>query len=254
MSRRDDLLYGMHPVLAVLDRDPAGVLEIWLADSRGTEQVRRVAARAQSVGCALHRVPRRTLERLVGRVSHQGVVARYRAVESTPPDFEGLLAQVHEHTLMLVLDEVQDPRNLGACLRSAAAAGADALLVPRRRSAPLGATARKAASGAGEGTPVVRVGNLADALHKLRDKGVRVLGAAPEASTSIFECALDGPVAFVLGGEKGGLRRLTAEGCDAIVSIPMPGRVGSLNVSVAAGVCLFEALRRRHFATPDSIP
>ena len=254
MSRREELLYGMHSVLAVLDGDPAGVLEIWLADSRGTEQGRRVVTRAQSVGCALHRVPRRTLERMVGRVTHQGVVARYRAVERTPLDFDGLLARIHEHSLVLVLDEVQDPRNLGACLRSAAAAGADALLVPRRRTAPLGASARKAASGASESTPVVRVGNLADALLRLRGQGVRVLGTAPEAPVSLFECDLRGPLAFVLGGEKGGIRRLVALRCDAVVRIPMPGRVGSLNMSVTAGVCLFEALRRRHFATPEIIP
>ena len=123
MSRRDELLYGVHPVLEVLDTDPAGVLEIWLAESRAGGPGERLASRAQSVGCALHRVPRRTLERLVGKVSHQGVVCRYRVVERLVLDFDGLLARIHENTLLLVLDEVQDPRNLGACLRSAAAAG-----------------------------------------------------------------------------------------------------------------------------------
>ena len=253
MSRRSELLYGVHPVLEVLDGDPAGVLEMWLADSRAGEASRRIESKAQAVGCALHRVPRRTLERLVGNVSHQGVVIRYRAVESLSLDLDGLLARVHDGTLVLVLDEVQDPRNLGACLRSAGAAGADALLVPRRRSAPLGAAARKAASGAGETTPVVRVGNLADALLRLRARGMRILGAVPDGPASIFECDLRGPLAFVLGGEAGGLRRLTASRCDALVHIPMQGRVSSLNVSVAAGVCLFEALRRRHFATPRPI-
>ena len=254
MSRRDELLYGVRPVLEVLDADPAGVLEIWLADSRNGGPGRQIEARAQSTGCAVHRVPRRTLERLVGKVSHQGVVCRYRVVERLILDFDGLLAKVHENTLLLVLDEVQDPRNLGACLRSAAAAGADALLVPRRRSAPLGAAARKVASGASETTPVVRVGNLADALLRLGERGVRILGAVPDGSASVFECDLEGPLAFVLGGEGGGLRRLTASRCDALLHIPMRGRVGSLNVSVAAGVCLFEALRRRHFATPRPFP
>ena len=254
MSRRDELLYGTHPVLEVLDADPAGVLEIWLADSRAGGPGRRIESRAHSAGCALHRVPRRTLERLVGQVSHQGVVCRYRPVERLILDFDGLLARVHENTLLLVLDEVQDPRNLGACLRSAAAAGADALLVPRRRSAPLGAVARKAASGASETTPVVRVGNLADALLRLGARGVRMLGAVPHGPTSVFECDLEGPLAFVLGGEGGGLRRLTASRCDALVRIPMAGGVGSLNVSVAAGVCLFEAVRRRAFASPPPFP
>lgn len=254
MSRRDELLYGVHPVLEVLDADPAGVLEIWLADSRAGGPGRRIESRAQSAGCTLHRVPRRTLERLVGHVSHQGVVCRYRPVEQLTLDFDGLLARVHENTLLLVLDEVQDPRNLGACLRSAAAAGADALLVPRRRSAPLGAVARKAASGASETTPVVRVGNLADALLRLGARGVRILGAVPHGPTSVFEGDLEGPLAFVLGGEGGGLRRLTASRCDALVHIPMAGGVGSLNVSVAAGVCLFEAVRRRGFARPPPFP
>ena len=254
MSRREELLYGVRPVLAVLDRDPAGVLEIWLADSRTDEAGRRIASRAHAAGCALHRVPRRTLERLAGGASHQGVAARYRSVERLAVEFDDVLAGIHDATLLLVLDEVQDPRNLGACLRSAGAAGADALLVPRRRSAPLGAAARKAASGASETTPVVRVGNLASALARLGERGVRVLGAAPDAPATIFECDLQGPLAFVLGGEGGGLRRLSAARCDVLVRIPMRGRVGSLNVSVAAGICLFEAVRRRHFASPGSIP
>ena len=254
MSRREELLYGVHPVLAVLDRDPAGVLEIWLADSRRDETGRRIEARAHSAGCAFHRVPRRTLERLAGGASHQGVAARYRRVERAPVEFDDLLDGVNDATLLLALDEVQDPRNLGACLRSAGAAGAGALLVPRRRSAPLGAVARKVASGASETTPVVRVGNLASALARLGERGVRVLGADPDAPATIFECDLQGPLAFVLGGEGGGLRRLTASRCDVLVRIPMRGRVDSLNVSVAAGVCLFEALRRRHFASPGSIP
>lgn len=254
MSRREELLYGVRPVLAVLDEDPAGVLEVWLADSRTDEAGRRIASRARAVGCALHRVPRRSVARLAGGASHQGVAARYRAVEKAAPAFDDLLAGVHDAALLLALDEVQDPRNLGACLRSAGAAGADAVLVPRRRSAPLGALARKAACGASETTPVVRVGNLASALLRLRERGVQVLGADPEAPSTIFECPLQGPLAFVLGGEGGGLRRLTASRCDALVRIPMRGRVASLNVSVAAGVCLFEALRRRHFASPGAFP
>ena len=254
MSRRDELLYGVHPALAMLDRDPAGVLEIWMLDSRTDAPSRRVAAAARSAGCALHRVPRRTLKRLVGEVSHQGVVLRYRAVEKASLDLDELLAGVGAGTLVLVLDGVQDPHNLGACLRSAGAAGADALLVARRRSAPLSAAARKAASGAGEAVPLVRVANIAGSIPRLQDRGVRVLGADPDAPASIFDCDLHGPLALVLGGEGRGLRRLVALRCDALVHIPMRGRVGSLNVSVAAGVCLFEALRQRRFAPPHAIP
>ena len=250
MTRRGELLYGVRPVLAVLERDPAGVLEIWMLDSRADALSRRIAARAEAVGCALARVPRRTLARLTGEAAHQGVVARYRAVEARAPDLADLVARAGERTLVLALDGVQDPRNLGACLRSADAAGAHALLVPRRRSAPLVAGARKAASGASETVPVVRVANLANALAALGRSGVRILGADADAAESLFDCDLRGPLVLVLGGEAQGLRRLTAERCDALVRIPMQGRVDSLNVSVAAGVCLFEILRQRCFATP----
>lgn len=253
MTRRGELLYGARPVLAVLERDPAGVLEIWMLDSRSDALGRCIAARANAVGCALARVPRRTLERLVGEVAHQGVVARYRAVEKRGLDLADLVGRVNERTLVLALDGVQDPHNLGACLRSADAAGAQALLVPRRRSAPLVAGARKAASGASETVPVVRVGNLANALAALARSGVRILGADAKAAVSLFDCDLHGALALVLGGEARGLRRLTAERCDVLVRIPMQGRVSSLNVSVAAGVCLFEILRQRRFATPRPI-
>lgn len=253
MTRRGELIYGVRPVLAVLERDPAGVLGIWMLDSRSDAPGRRIAARADALGCALARVPRRTLERLAGEVAHQGVVACYRAVEKRGLDLADLVGRVSERTLVLALDGVQDPHNLGACLRSADAAGAQALLVPRRRSAPLAAGARKAASGASETVPVVRVGNLANALAALARSGVRILGADAKAAESLFDCDLHGPLALVLGGEARGLRRLTAERCDALVRIPMQGRVGSLNVSVAAGVCLFEILRQRRFATPRPI-
>ena len=253
MTRRGELLYGVRPVLAVLERDPAGVLEIWMLDSRSDALGRRIAARANAVGCALARVPRRTLERLAGEVAHQGVVACYRAVEKRGLDLADLVGRVSERTLVLALDGVQDPHNLGACLRSADAAGAQALLVPRRRSAPLAAGARKAASGASETVPVVRVGNLANALAALARSGVRILGADANAPESVFDCDLHGPLVLVLGGEARGLRRLTVERCDALVRIPMQGRVSSLNVSVAAGVCLFEILRQRRFATPRPI-
>ena len=253
MIRRNELLYGVHPVLAVLERDPAGVLEIWMLDSRADALSQRIATRARTVGCALTRVPRRTLDRLAGEVAHQGVVARYRAIEKQDLDLTGLISRVSEHTLVLALDGVQDPHNLGACLRSADAAGAQALLVPRRGSAPLDAGARKVASGASETVPILRVTNLSSALADLGRSGVRILGADVNASESIFECDLHGPLVLVMGGEARGLRRLTAERCDALVRIPMQGVVESLNVSVAAGVCLFEIRRQRRFATPPRI-
>ena len=224
-----------------------------MLDSRVDAFGRRIVARADAAGCALARVPRRTLARLVGEVAHQGVVARYRAVERRGLGLAELVDRVGERTLVLALDGVVDPHNLGACLRSADAAGAQALLVPRRRSAPLAAGARKAASGASETVPVVRTGNLANALDALGRAGVRILGADVNAPGSLFDCDLHGPLALVLGGEAHGLRRLTAERCDALVRIPMQGRVRSLNVSVAAGVCLFEILRQRCFATPRGV-
>jgi 23S rRNA (guanosine2251-2'-O)-methyltransferase len=179
-------------------------------------------------------------------VRHQGVIARVRR-QAAKIDEHNLLSALTRtvNPLVLVLDGVQDPHNLGACLRSAAAAGALAVIVPRDNSAPLTPVARRAAAGAAESLPLVTVTNLARTLRDLKEAGVWIYGASHDAEASLYETDLRGPVALVLGGEGKGLRRLTREHCDGLFRIPMSGAVESLNVSVAAGISLFEVMRQR---------
>lgn len=242
----DEWVYGLRSVGALLERDALGVRELWVQSTRLDEPIQRIASAADLNGIKLHRVQRKTLDRLAKAVSHQGVVARYRSRHSAPAtDLKALLAGLSQMPLMLVLDGVQDPHNLGAVLRSADAAGAHAVIVPRSRSVHLTPAVRKVACGAAETVPLVVVANLARSLESLQDLGVHVVGAASGAPCPLYQADLAQPVALVLGGEQGGLRRLTREKCDLLVNIPMTGTVQSLNVSVAAGVLLFEANRQR---------
>ena len=242
-----ELVYGVHAVRALVERDPAGVLEVWLQERREPPALRRALSPRAASDIAVHRVSRETLDRMSGSGAHQGVAARYRpsAVAAPIVTLDRLLGRTPPPNLIVALDEVQDPRNLGACMRCAAGAGADAVIVPKRRSATLTAVARKAASGAVGRLPLVVVPNLASALGRIAEAGLSVIGAAEDADRSLYEVDLRVPHAIVLGGEERGLRRLTREKCREIVSIPLSGAVESLNVSVAAGICLFEAVRQR---------
>ncbi len=240
------LVYGLHAVDAVIERAPLRLLELWVAAPRDDARVRRLKERAAAAGVRAQPVAAEALARLVGAVAHQGVVA---AVRPQPPwSEEDLIEHVEgaSHApLLLVLDGVTDPHNLGACLRTADAAGVDALVLPRDRSASVDAAARKVAAGAAESVPVATVTNLARALDALKARGVWIAGTDGEASASLYQTDLNRPLALVLGAEGAGLRRLTREHCDFLVRIPMAGAVESLNVSVAAGVALFEAVRQR---------
>ena len=243
---RAELVFGVHAVRALVERDPAGVLEVWLQARRESPALRRALSHRAASGIAVHHATREAIERMVGKVAHQGVVARYRPSAAMPAvSLDGVLRRTPPPSLIVVLDEVQDPRNLGACMRCAAGAGADAVVVPKRRSASLTATVRKAASGAAEHLPLVSVTNVANSLESIAEAGLSVIGAASDAERSLYEADLRAPHALVLGGEARGLRRLTREKCDLIVSIPLHGPVESLNVSVAAAVFLFEAVRQR---------
>lgn len=255
MAASRQLVYGRHAVAELLERDPAGIREVWLQEGREDAVAARARELAARHGISLHAVPRTTLDRMLAGAAHQGIAARYRSSgASSAPDLDGLLATLDETALLLVLDGVQDPHNLGACLRSADAAGADAVIVPRRRAVGLTPTVRKAASGATQRVPMVTVGNLAEALRRLRDAGVFLFGACADAGIAYTDADLRGATALVLGGEGRGLRRLTAELCDQIIHIPMREGVESLNVSVAAALCLFEARRqRRGVAKPRGI-
>ena len=245
-----ELAYGVHAIEAVLEDDPSAVREVWV--SAGGSRAARLAERIEAAGVAVRRCEREVLDRLAPGARHQGVVARVR--RRPAGDWRSVLDSLEEAMrgraegaapLLLVLDQVQDPRNLGACVRSAAAAGAAAVVVPRRRAAGLTAAVRRTAAGGAERVPVVEVANLSRALRDLAARGVTIAGADPHAADPAWDVDLGGPLALVLGAEEGGLRRLTREHCDHLVTIPMAAGGASLNVSVAAGILLYEALRQR---------
>jgi len=244
VANRRQQLYGLHAVRAVLERRPETVLAAKVlrgASGKLADLERELAGR----GIALERVARADLDRLTDGGVHQGIVVEVEpAPEFSIGDFEDLVVAKGRSVRLLVLDGVEDPRNLGACLRTADAAGIDAVVVPRDHSAKLTATAVKTSTGAAETVPVFRAPNLARTLAWLKEAGVWVVGADAEAPKSLYATKLEPPVALVLGGEGRGVRRLTRDLCDELVFIPMAGSVESLNVSVATGIVLFELLRQ----------
>jgi len=242
----EELISGLHAVLAALTRNPELVEGVWVSAERRDTRVEQVIEAARAARVKLHRVPRAALDRMADSTRHQGVVARLRSLPArNEGDLAAFVKQIKTTPLLLVLDGVQDPHNLGACLRVADAAGAHAVIVPRDRSAPLSAAARRAAAGAAESIPVFEVVNLARSLRELKEAGLWLIGASQDGDTDLYRADLRSPCALVLGGEGKGLRRLTREHCDTLVQIPMVGTVESLNVSVAAGICLFEVVRQR---------
>jgi 23S rRNA (guanosine2251-2'-O)-methyltransferase len=236
-------LHGFHAVTARLRQRPATIRAIYLAAARQDARTRDLAARAESAGCPVHLTDDERLGALAGSDRHQGVVA---VVDAAVPyvTLDDVVDALAEPALLLVLDGVTDPHNLGACLRNADAFGAHAVVVPKDRAVGVNATVAKAASGAADTVPVITVTNLARALRDLKSRGVWILGA-DAGGESLFDADVSGPVAWVLGAEGAGLRRLTRELCDRIVGIPLMGTVGSLNVSVASGICLYATRRAR---------
>jgi 23S rRNA (guanosine2251-2'-O)-methyltransferase len=242
---RSDTVYGLHAVEALLRHNPEQVLEFWVLAGSPNPPLAVLAALAGDQGIIVQRAGRATLDRLAGGGRHQGAVVRCRRPEAAAVVTLGdLLGDVRD-ALFLILDGVEDPQNLGACLRVADAAGARAVIRPLHRGVGLTAAAIKVASGAAESVPVVAVPNLARALADLKSAGVWIVGTDAGAEQSIYDVDLKSPTALVLGAEGSGMRRLTRDLCDRRVSIPMAGTVESLNVAVAAGVCLFEAVRQR---------
>ncbi|CNE77584.1 23S rRNA (guanosine-2'-O-)-methyltransferase [Yersinia nurmii] len=240
-----EIIYGIHAVKALLERDPQRFLEVFILKGRDDRRLQPVVAELEAAGLVVQVASRQWLDSQVEDGVHQGIVARVReGRQYQENDLPGLLASV-ESPFLLVLDGVTDPHNLGACLRSADAAGVHAVIVPRDRSAQLNATAKKVASGAAENVPLIRVTNLARTLRVLQENNVWIVGTAGEAGYTLYESKLTGPMALVMGAEGEGMRRLTREHCDELISIPMAGTVSSLNVSVATGVCLFEVVRQR---------
>ncbi len=240
--------YGIHPVRVLLQRSPQRVRQLWLASSRdAAPRLQELRALAGQAGITVVEADDSQLDRLADGERHQGVLVELapRAGDPETQLEEALEAIGTAPPLLLVLDGVTDPHNLGACLRSADAAGVAAVIVPRDRAAGLTPVVRKVAAGAAESVPLVQVVNLARTLRELKERGIWLVGTADEATRTLYDLDLSGPTALVLGAEGEGLRRLTREACDELVSIPMAGTVESLNVSVATGVALFEAVRQR---------
>jgi 23S rRNA (guanosine2251-2'-O)-methyltransferase len=243
-SREPRVLFGFHAILARLRADPKSVLEIFLDETRHDARIKDVAAVAERAGVKVMKVPTKRLDGFYGGGRHQGVVARV-AVKDLGHSLDEILENVQGPPLLLLLDGVTDPHNLGACLRVANAAGVHAVVAPKDRAAGISAVVSKVASGAAEATPYIMVTNLARTIDELKEREIWVIGTDGRAEQSLYEANLPEAIAWVLGAEGEGMRRLTREKCDLLVRIPMAGEVASLNVSVAAGVCLFESVRRR---------
>lgn len=245
MKLEAETVYGMHALESALRHQPERVLEVWVDTRRHDDKINNIISLAKKAGITVNRLPRHVLDERFADKRHQGVVARISPGQAgTEQDLDSILGN-ESRPFILVLDGVQDPHNLGACLRSADAAGVNAVVVPRDRAAGLTATVRKVACGAAEHIPLIQVTNLARTLRQLKERGLWLIGLAGEGDQSIYECDLNGPIAIVMGAEGEGLRHLTKEHCDFLVRIPMSGSVESLNVSVATGISLFEAVRQR---------
>lgn len=237
-------IHGFHAVLARLRQQPEGVEEIYVDPERHDARMGDLQRRAETAGVRVIPAPAKRLDGMAPPGRHQGVVARVSG-GVRQVSLDDLLDELSEPPLLLVLDGVQDPHNLGACLRVADAVGAHAVIAPKDRACGLNATAAKVASGAAESVPYITVTNLARTLRELKERDIWVIGTDDQAENDLYGASWPAATAWVMGAEGEGMRRLTRETCDQLVSIPMRGTVESLNVSVASGVCLFEARRRR---------
>ena len=243
------LVFGIHAVKGLLLKHPGKIDELIYVDQRQDGRVKGLLGMAKDKKVACRAVSKGEFEKVLkdqADMAHQGVVARIKADRiSNENDLDDMLENLTAEDLFLILDGVTDPHNLGACLRSANAAGVKAVIVPKDKSAPLNPAARKVACGAADLTPLIRVTNLSRTMKHMQSYGVWMVGTAGEAEQSIHQQPLIGSLCIVMGAEDKGMRRLTREHCDALANIPMMGEVSSLNVSVATGVCLFEAVRQR---------
>jgi len=238
------VLFGFHAVTVRLKTAPRSVIDIHVDTTRRDARMRQFVERAQAAGARIVDSDGERLDKLAGTTRHQGVVARVEALAPSH-SLDDVLDAAGPAPLVLVLDGVTDPHNLGACLRVADGAGAHAVVAPKDHAVGINATVAKVASGAAETVPYLMVTNLARSLNELKDRDLRIVGTSDDAERTIYDIDLTGPVALVLGAEGPGMRQLTRKTCDELVRIPMAGAVESLNVSVAAGVCLYEALRQR---------
>jgi 23S rRNA (guanosine2251-2'-O)-methyltransferase len=244
MSSSPRILFGFHAITVRLKTAPASIIELHVEANRKDARMRSFVDRARDAGAKVIETDGERLDKMAGTSRHQGVVARVEHV-AMPHSLDEVIENAEGVPLLLVLDGVTDPHNLGACLRVADGAGAHAIVAPKDHAVGVNATVAKVASGAAETVPYIMVTNLARALNEVKDHDIRVIGTSDDAELTIYDADLTGPVAFVLGSEGDGMRQLTRKTCDQLVRIPMAGAVESLNVSVAAAVCLYEALRQR---------
>ena len=239
-------LFGIHPVSAALRNQPASIKLIRVAREASNRRLDELLKSARQAGLTVQPLSRTDLDQLADGVRHQDVMAEIEPDNLlTEADLTGALEALGEDALVLILDHIEDPHNLGACLRTAEAAGVNLVIVPKDRAADLTPVARRAATGAAESLPICQVTNLARAMRAVKDAGIWITGTDSEADQSIHQLDLKGRVAVVMGNEGEGMRRLTREHCDFLARIPMAGSTQSLNVSVATGICLFEVLRQR---------
>jgi len=241
-----EMIYGIHAIQGMLARSPERILDVYLLKNRDDKRLNALVQDIESLGLPAKVVDRKWLDEQSGQGVHQGIMAKIKEGRNYHEnDLPDLLMQKTE-PLILILDGVTDPHNLGACIRTADAVGADLIIIPKDKSAPLNAIAKKVACGAAESVPVIRVTNLARTLRMLKeDYQIWIVGTAGEADHSLYQSNLTGKLAIIMGAEGEGMRRLTKEHCDELVSIPMSGFVSSLNVSVATGICLFESVRQK---------
>jgi 23S rRNA (guanosine2251-2'-O)-methyltransferase len=245
-----DVLFGFHAVKTTLKFDAVRAQKLMIIADRKDERIGQVIEMAQAHNISIERCNRKVLDELTKKAAHQGVALVCEPIKAKDESYlDALLDQLavddQEPAFLLVLDGVTDPHNLGACIRTADAAGVHAVIAPKNNSAPLNSTVAKVACGAADVVPYIQVTNLARTLQQIQQRGVWIAGTSGQATQDVYQASLSGPLAIVMGAEGKGMRRLTTENCDFLLKIPMVGEVSSLNVSVATGVCLYEALRQR---------
>lgn len=243
--KKQDMTFGLHAVEAVLKNSPERVIEMWVLQGRDDARLTPILAMAAEWGVSVQYASRKALDDKSDGGQHQGIVAKVKPAKILSDNELSVMLEKTEVPFLLILDGVTDPHNLGACLRNADAAGVHGVIVPKDNSVGLTPVVSKVACGAAEVVPLYQVTNLARTMRSLQEKGIWIIGAAGEADCELYQASLTGPLAIAMGAEGKGLRRLSRESCDTLVSIPMAGSVSSLNVSVATGVCLFEAVRQR---------
>ncbi|MCK5720632.1 MAG: 23S rRNA (guanosine(2251)-2'-O)-methyltransferase RlmB [Thiomargarita sp.] len=249
MSKQDkyEYVYGFHPVRHILKNDIARIIELWVQPKSRDIQMQTLLSCAKAQNIAVQQAERATLDKLTNNGHHQGIVIRCKIRPiKTKETLEDIIEKL-PRAFLLILDQVQDPHNLGACLRTADAAGVDAVIVPKNQACKLTAIVRTVACGAADTIPLIQIINLVNTINWLKTKDFWIVGTDMKnsGSTSVFDTKLSGPLAIILGSEGEGMRRLTKSNCDEIIHIPMLGKVESLNVSVATGICLYEVVRQQ---------